>query len=271
MKDYLKGVVDSAQGQLIKTCVAREYLQARILQMLQEAGSFQNWAFVGGTSLRFLYSIPRFSEDLDFSVIDTSNPANFREALNRIKSGFENEAYQVNLTIKDEKTVASAFVKFPGLLRELGLSPHASQALSVKVELDLNPPQGAKYETTLVRRHVVLNILHHDKPSLFAGKLHALMTRRYTKGRDLYDLIWYLTDKALPEPNLKLLNAALKQTEWNGPVLTKNNWRDYLAKKLSSINWKTAKDDALPFLEHEADANLITQENVLGLLKSKNF
>lgn len=223
MKDYLKGVVDSAQGQLIKTCVAREYLQARILQMLQEAGSFRNWAFAGGTSLRFIYSIPRFSEDLDFSVIDTSKPANFREALNRVKSGFDKEAYQVSLTIKDEKTVASAFVKFPGLPRELGLSPHTSQALSVKVELDLNPLQGAGYETTLVRRHVVLNILHYDKPSLFAGKLHALLTRKYTKGRDIYDLIWYLTDKSLQEPNFILLNAALEQTKWSGPVLTKKN------------------------------------------------
>ena len=130
----------------------------------------------------------------------------------------------------------------------------------------MNPPQGADYETTLIKRHVVLNILHHDKPSLFAGKLHALLTRRYTKGRDLYDLIWYLSDRALPEPNLVLLNAALTQTKWKGPILTKNNWREHLLQKLTSLNWKTAREDVLPFLEHGDDANLITFETAMKLL-----
>ena len=67
---------------------------------------------------------------------------------------------------------------------------------------------------------MTLNLCHHDKPSLLAGKLHAVLSRKWTKGRDLYDLVWYLADRTWPAPNLALLNAALAQTGWKGPVMT---------------------------------------------------
>ena len=75
---------------------------------------------------------------------------------------------------------------------------------------------GPPLDTTLVRRHVLLNLHHHDRASLLAGKLHAVLQRPFLKGRDLYDLIWYLSDKDWPDPNLVLLNNALNQTGWTG-------------------------------------------------------
>jgi len=88
------------------------------------------------------------------------------------------------------------------------------QTQSVKVELDTRPPAGAGFETRRVRRFVLLNLLHYDKASLFAGKLHAVLMRKYTKGRDLFDPAWYLSDPDWPEPNLPLLNNALQQSGW---------------------------------------------------------
>jgi len=267
MKDLLRDIVDTAPGGLNKALMAREYLQSRVLQALQDNGVFQRWAFVGGTALRFLYSIPRFSEDLDFSLAESGKEVNFSGALKSIESLFRKEAYDVSALPKGEKTVASAFIKFRGLLYEIGLSPHADQVFTIKIEVDTNPPPGAILQTSLVRRHVTLNLLHYDKASLLAGKLHALLTRRYTKGRDLFDLIWYLADRSWPIPNCTLLNAALAQTGWTGPAVTAGNWRTLLIERFDKINWEVAREDVQPFLERPEDAKLITRENLESLVR----
>ena len=88
--------------------------------------------------------------------------------------------------------------------------------MSIKIEVDTNPPAGAVIATTLVRRHVTIHLCHYDRASLFAGKLHAILSRPWVKWRDLYDLAWYLADPAWPPPNIALLNAALAQTGWTG-------------------------------------------------------
>ena len=267
MKDYLKQIIAERSSGLPERGIVREYLQARILQILQEGGAFLDWAFHGGTALRFLYSIPRCSEDLDFALIRTGRPSRFRELLEKIRASFETEGYAVTLKIKDLTTVASAFVRFPGLLYELGVSPHRPEVISVKIELDTNPPSGAVLETTLIRRHVVLNLLHHDRASLLAGKLHAVLTRGYTKGRDLYDLVWYLADRTWPSPNLLLLNSALLQTGWEGPRGTEANWRELAAERIRRVRWDRAVEDVRPFLERQSDLTLLNEENCLKLLR----
>jgi hypothetical protein len=143
------------------------------------------------------------------------------------------EGYPVELKVSDQKTVRSAFVRFPGLLYELGLSGQQSEVLAVKIEVDTNPPAGAGLATTVVRRFVVLQLQHHDKASLLSGKLHAILQRAYTKGSDLYDLLWYLSDPTWPQPNLTLLNNALAQTHWQGETLTVVNWRGAGARPLA--------------------------------------
>ncbi|MEA1928766.1 MAG: nucleotidyl transferase AbiEii/AbiGii toxin family protein, partial [Candidatus Auribacterota bacterium] len=268
MKDYLKQLISEGKTGLSGRGIVREYLQARILQSLQDSGAFLDWAFHGGTALRFLYSIPRYSEDLDFALLDPVRPHRFREHLARLRSTFEAENYSPDLKVNDRKTVVSAFVRFPGLLYELGISPHQNEVISVKVEVDTNPPPGAVTGTTLIKRYVTLNLLHHDKASLFAGKLCAVLMRGYTKGRDLYDLMWYLADRSWPDPNLTFLNAAIFQTGWVGPVITKENWRSIITDRLDKLDWVRAVEDVDPFLERHDDLKLLTRENVLQLLSS---
>ena len=268
MKDYIKQLIAEKRGVPERMGVVKEYLHARILQTLQESGVFENWAFLGGTALRFLYGLPRHSEDLYFSLVEPGAEAGFKKALNKVKSVFEAENYGVSLSINDRKTVLSAMIRFDGLLFDLSLSPRRTQALSVKIEVDTNPPPGASLESTLIRRHIVLNLLHHDRASLLSGKIHALWTRAYVKGRDLFDLIWYLADKSWPRPNLVLLNAALSQTGWAGERVTEGNWRQVIEDKVTRINWAEAREDVRPFLERENDIDFVTLENCLKLLGS---
>jgi hypothetical protein len=266
MKDYLLRLVAHTDRQLLARCIIREYLQARILQSLQEHGVFETWVFQGGTALRFLYSMPRFSEDLDFAFVKPSIGSNFSSAVESAVNTFHGEGYDLTVKLKGTKTVQSAFIGFTGLLFEAGLSPHRSEKLSIKVEVDTNPPHGAKITSTVVRRHVTLNLRHYDKASLLAGKLHAILTRRYIKGRDCYDLMWYLADRSWPEPNLEWLNNALTQTGWQGPVVKTDNWRTLVRSRVESFVWKRVADDVGPFLERAEEVRLLSKDNILSLL-----
>jgi predicted nucleotidyltransferase component of viral defense system len=266
MKEYLRQLAAQADGELARGCLVREYLQARVLESLQDDGVFLRWTFVGGTALRFLFAIPRFSEDLDFSLLTRGDDPGFKSAMTTVKQGFTREGYRTEVKVGEKKTVATAWVRFPGLLHELGLSPRATQALSIKVEVDRNPPAGARIETSIVRRHVTMHLCHHDKSSLLAGKLHAILNRPWTKGRDLYDLAWYLADRTWPAPNLELLNSALAQTGWKGATMTAANWREEIHKRMNAFDWEGARSDVQPFLERQRDLALVDKEVLSKLL-----
>jgi len=270
MKEYLRTLVAAVSNPLQARNRAREYLQALILQSLQRSGAMVPLAFLGGTALRFLYNSLRYSEDLDFSLEGDPGAYDFRKYLDDIQRDLEAQGYSVSLKISDQKVVHNAFVRFPGLLFELGLSPHQDEALAVKVEVDTRPPQGAVVETTLVRRQVLLNIQHHDRASLLAGKLHALLQRPYLKGRDLYDLFWYLSAPDWPAPNLILLNNALAQTGWSGGKVLPQTWRETLHSHLEAISWKQALADVEPFLTSPKEGTLLTRENLNRLLDQSN-
>jgi hypothetical protein len=118
------------------------------------------------------------------------------------------------------------------------------------------------------RRQAILNLCHHDRASLLAGKLHAVLTRPWTKGRDLFDLVWYLADRTWPSPNLGFLNAALHQTGWGGPLLTARNWRKHVREKVADLDWNKARDDVKPFLERQHDLDLVSLGPLTSVLSS---
>jgi len=267
MKDYLTELIRTYPTPIHARNAIREYLQARILGGLQRAGAMIPLAFHGGTALRFLYATARYSEDLDFTLERNKNLYDFRSYLKTIKNELGAEGYTLELKANDRRTIHSAFIRFSGLLFELGLSSHRNEVLAVKIEIDTNPPAGAGLATSVVRRHLTLQLQHHDPASLLAGKLHAILQRPYIKGRDLYDLLWYLSDATWPPPNLMLLNNALQQTGWAGKPLKEDNWRAVLRKRLQVISWERVGDDVRPFLEQGADPNLVMRENIMSQLK----
>lgn len=199
MRAHLQRLVDGLEP-LRGRNVAREYLQARILGSLQRAGAMTALAFQGGTCLRFLFGLPRYSEDLDFALERRPPGYRLRGCLGAARADLATEGYDVDIRVRDRGAAHRAVVRFAGVLHAVGLSPRSAEALAIRIEIDTNPPDGAGTEVTLVRRHETLRLFHHDRASLLAGKLHAVLARPYTKGRDLYDLIWYLADRGWPPP-----------------------------------------------------------------------
>jgi hypothetical protein len=263
MKELLKDLIQSSSSPNEARNRVRELLQAEILGSLQRAGAMISLAFQGGTALRFLYGIRRYSEDLDFALERPDGGYDFRRYLRAIQSDLSRSGYETEVRVSDQRVVHGAFLKFPGLLAELGLTPHRNEGFSIKVEVDTRPPAGAVLMTTLARRHLILRLQHHDPASLLAGKLHAFLQRPFPKGRDVYDLIWYLSDPGWPPPNLVLLNNALAQT--GHPPLDLAEWRGAVRKRLETLDWPRIVSDVRPFLESPADVDLLTAEN-LGLL-----
>jgi predicted nucleotidyltransferase component of viral defense system len=252
--------------QNLRRNVLREYLQAHILYSLQSVRAFERIAFVGGTALRLLYGLARYSEDLDFSLERTEG-YRFAPLIDRAATDLRNAGFDVTVHSHEGHPIHSAFVRVPEILYEAGVSPHRTEKLSVKVEIDTNPPAGAAVQTTLINRHFLVALLHHDIPSLMAGKLHALLSRPYTKGRDIYDLLWYLSRPEAIAPNVALLRNALAQTGWDGPEVTGANWREIIAERVAGSDFAKAKDDVAQFLERSEDRALLTREIVLSALR----
>lgn len=266
MKAYLEDLVAQSENPLQGRNLVREYLQARILGALQPMGAMVPLAFHGGTALRFLYAIPRYSEDLDFTREREPDQYDLRGYASRIQKELEAEGYVLAIRLNQRRVVHTAFVRFEGLLYEFGLSPHREQVLAVKIEVDTNPPAGAGLDQSIVRRHETLHLHHHDRATLLAGKIHAVLQRQYTKGRDLYDLLWYLSAPDWPPPNLVLLNNALAQTGWQGAQLKETNWKSTLLARLQTVDWARAAEDVRPFLERGEEVKLLRLETFVGLL-----
>jgi len=245
----------------------REFLQSRILGVMQDAGAMVPLAFMGGTALRFLYRQPRFSEDLDFALERNGREFDLRTLAEKIARELEREGYVLNVSLRQTSAVQKAAFGFVGLLHEAGLSPYEDESLKILLEVDTNPPASAGLAVTLVDRFGPLRLQHHDLPSLFAGKIAAVVARPYTKGRDLYDLMWYLTREPAIEPNLVMLAHALAQTAPEAAALAAADWREALRVRLKSVDWADARTDVLRFLEQPRDIELIeaaTFEQLLG-------
>jgi len=252
------------------TNLMREYLQATVLASMQAARSLRPLAFHGGTCLRFIYRIARFSEDLDFALERPEFGFRFSEMIAGVIRDLTGQGYVVRATVNDEAAVRKAFIGFVGAEYEAGLSPHADKVFRIKIEVDSKPPAGAVLETTgLVSFEHRLRLQHHDLPSLFAGKLAAVLQRQYTKGRDLYDLLWYLEDVRRPTPNVEMLVNALRQTDPSIGAIDEGMWPALAIERLSGVDWNAARADVERFLERPSEIESLTYETFERLLLSR--
>lgn len=247
---------------------AKELFQELALLGLFRAGFFTRAAFQGGTALRLFYGLPRFYEDLDFALIDPDPSYKLAALTEPLRA--ELEAWGLDIEIiernKASAIVKKAFLKDTSLAAELSLqSPLANgQKFAVKIELDTNPPAGAKIEARLCEYPVDFYVSCHDESSLFAGKLHAILCRPYLKGRDWYDLLFYFTRKTTP--NFALLTNALKQAgpfkdePWQiDPRSNKldGTWlKARLEERFAAVDFKALKADVLPFVEDPRSVEL---------------
>lgn len=254
--------LNSLEEKINKT---REHLQTLTLKILFDRGFFDATAFVGGTALRILYGLRRYSEDLDFSLIQKKG-YNFNHTLQNVLTDLKNYGLLAHASPKETKTVHSSMIKFPGLLKELSLSPMENQNCSIKLEIDTNPPHGWETAVSGITEPYLFTIKHFDIPSLFATKIHACFFRKYIKGRDFYDLVWYLGRRTVP--NFELLNNAIAQTSGKDLKISKENLKYFLAENIKKIDLKKAQKDVERFLEDKNELKLINQETLLQLLDS---
>ncbi len=187
----------------------REYLQHIILKIISDSGFKNNLIFTGGTALRLIYKTNRFSEDLDFSLINKKGYT-LEKLIKKIDIGLKKFGFFIEIKKIQNETINSFFIRFSNILQLLNLAVQPNQKLSIKIEIDTNPPRGGKIQEYIFYDRFYFFINHFSRESLFSLKLHAILFRHYDKGRDFYDLIYFLNKKVIPD--LELFNKAVKQT-----------------------------------------------------------
>lgn len=263
MNELLQQTLAKATSDEDKLNKTRGFLQILMLKIMFDRGAFDNLAFVGGTALRILYGLRRYSEDLDFSLIKRQG-YNFKTLLRQLAYELKQYNLKVEFTSKETNIVHSSFLKFPGLLNEIGVSKIKEQKIFIKLEIDTNPPKGWHSNLNPVTESFVFAVNTFDLASLYATKLHACFFRRFTKGRDFYDLIWYLGKKI--EPNYTLLNNAIKQTEKKDLKIGTDNFHDFLQNKLQKVDFKLIRKDVERFLEDKSELKLLDREIILRMI-----
>lgn len=189
----------------------REYLQVLTLKVIYQSKYGPTISFMGGTCLRICYGLKRYSEDLDFALDRKNATYSFKHLIHKVQSELKNSGFDVETTIDEETTVQKSFIKFSNLLFPFRLTDHEGHKLQIKLEVDTKPIplDDEQIESHFVTKFgEIFPIIKHKNPTLFAGKILAVLGRTYTKGRDYYDLIWFLTRKT--EIDLKYLNNGIK-------------------------------------------------------------
>lgn len=253
MIDVIKQQFTDAMPRHVRLNKTREFIQALCLKIMSERGSFDRVAFLGGTALRLLFQLRRFSEDLDFSVLNAGD-MDVSELSRVFAKDLRLYGFEAEVKVKAVGTVRSMMLKFPGLLKDLGLSPLKDEKLAIKWDVDMNPPQGGVSVGGMMSRYFTFRVVHYDLPSLFAGKLHACLYRNYIKGRDWYDFIWYVSNKI--RPNLVLLKNAVRQTEHTELALDEKGLADFLIESIKRVDFKNLGKDVERFLEDPAELSI---------------
>ena len=263
MKEVLQQKIIKGMSDEQKTNVIREFLQILILKIMFDRNVFENLAFVGGTALRILYGLRRFSEDLDFSLVNKEKYS-FSELLKILTYELKLNNLEFEFKSNENNIVHSSLIKFPGLLADMGLKVHPKQKLSIKLEIDTNPPLGGISQQQPVTESFVFTVNTFDLSSLYATKLHACFFRTYTKGRDFYDLLWYLGKKI--EPNYILLNNAIRQTQKKDYNIGSENIKQFIRDKLEKVDFNLIQRDVERFLEDKNELKMLDREVMINLL-----
>ena len=225
MNEAIARMLDRYECQSVEDHVRaiREIMQEIALLGLWRSKFFEKAAFYGGTALRILYGMDRFSEDLDFSLLKPMNDFDLSRYGGAVERELRSFGFDVKMTIRekqDESPVQSAFLKANTLRHLLAITTTAEtawpisrgQILQIRIEVDTNPPPGFVTENKFVLKPIPFSVRTFVLPDLFAGKMHAVLCRRWksrVKGRDWYDLVWY----AANHPQLHLSHLAQRMIQ----------------------------------------------------------
>lgn len=261
------------------THAIREVVQEIALLGLWRSGFFEEAAFYGGTALRIFHGLNRFSEDLDFSLLEEGGSVRLESALASIRT--ELAAWGLSFEAESKSSgsrtgIESAFLKGNTRINLLNVGvpeelnryfPH-NQKVTIKLELDTTPPPLASTE---VKTHLLptpFQVRLYDLPSLFAGKLHAMLFRDWksrVKGRDFYDFVWYISRRVpvnLPHLEARIIQSEEQQTErFNIDVV-----QTLLKDRIRSVDIAAAAEDVRPFLRDPRELQLWNEEFFMQLI-----
>lgn len=261
----------------------KEIVQEIALSGLSHAGFFEKAAFYGGTALRIFYGLNRFSEDLDFAVIDAADTFKLDDYFPTLNKEFESYGIDINVELKKKTNltdVQSAFLKGNTQTLMLTFFPKSedakkfisNQKIKIKFEVDTHNPSGWEVETKFRMLPAPYEVKVFDESTLFAGKIHAILCRNYkdhVKGRDYYDYLFYIGKGT--EINLIYLENKLKNTKGiilDNETLTINKVKQLLKEKFETVNYELAKEDVSSFINNKESLNLWNKELFISTLDS---
>jgi predicted nucleotidyltransferase component of viral defense system len=262
----------------------REIMQEIALAGLQRAGFFELAAFYGGTALRIFHQLDRFSEDLDFSLLTPDPDFSLSPYLEGMKKEFVALGIDVGVQSKKKtktSNVDSAFLKSDTSWQEITLRSIVPQekmtglraSIKIKLEVDKKPPPGFSTEEKLLLQPFSFYTKCYVLPDLFAGKMHALLFRKWgtrVKGRDWYDFEWYVRSRV----SLHLEHLALRandSSDWPKKKMSKQEFKDLLLAKIAAVNLERVRDDVEPFIRDHHKLSIWSKEYFNDLVQKILF
>lgn len=259
----------------------KEIFQEIALLGLWRSKFYEKAAFYGGSALRILYGLDRFSEDLDFTLLQKDKNFNLDTYNLAIKEELNSFGFQVKVATKNkniETNIESAFIKAETKKQLLIIDAptdilghiHPMHTIKIKMEVDTNPPGKFQTETKYILNPIPFSVKTLTQPNLLAGKIHAILCRPWqkrVKGRDWYDFVWYIA-REIPV-NLFHLQARLAQSNaWpKNESLLENDLINLLTKKINGTDFENAKKDVIPFLKNKNSTDLWSKKFFLEVLE----
>jgi predicted nucleotidyltransferase component of viral defense system len=261
----------------------REIMQEITLAGLSRTDFFEKAAFYGGTALRIFYGSERYSEDLDFSLLKPDSNFSIEPYFKAVIDEFK--SLGLTVSIKEKKktkqtAIDSAFLKAETIWQEIILEDiiketgvRSNKTLKIKIEVDRQPPLNFKTEEKLLLRPFSFYVKCFTKPSLFAGKMHALLFRKWknrVKGRDWYDLEWYIK-KGIPLDVNHFLARAKDTNDWQDDRISNEQIIELLDTKIKSVSLSSIKEDVVRFIKNDDVLNIWSPEYFKDLIEKIKF
>jgi hypothetical protein len=261
----------------------REIMQEVALAGLNRTGFFEKAAFYGGTALRIFHELDRFSEDLDFSLLEPIPDFSLAPYFDGIVTEFQSIGMAVSIKQKNKASksnVESAFLKAETLWKELVLEDVIPQAglpsmsgIKIKFEVDREPPLGFSTEEKLLLKPFSFYVKCFTLPDLFAGKMHALLFRKWkqrVKGRDWYDMEWYIK-KGVPINLDHFVLRAQDNGDWKKPYITKDEFINLIKSKIETVSFDHIKDDIVRFIPNDKVLDIWSPQYFKDLVDRMKF
>lgn len=277
IKEWIDGYQPKNQTELEQAL--REIMQEVALAGLQRSGFFEKAAFYGGTALRIFHGLNRFSEDLDFSLLELDPKFSLDSYLDGIVKEFIGLGMEVSIKEKIKSTqtnIDSAFLKTDTIWKELvldnllfSINPSNKPTVKIKIEVDTEPPLGFRTEEKLLLRPFSFYVKCFQLPDLFAGKMHALLFRKWkerVKGRDWYDLEWYIRS-GVPLNLKHFLERAKNSGDYKNDTISKEVLIQLLVSKIDLVNVTRIKEDIVRFIDDDTTLNIWSAQYFKDLVK----